>query len=270
MTIGVSISVCLQNQKPPIDAMRFSLAIIAAAVVIPVATAQIRGAGSSTGFGISSGGAGISRGGLGSSPTTGLPGHGNGTSNGHFHAGHGSGGRGVFFSYPYLYPDSDEGYASQQSSQPQVVVVPASAPVPPAVPPSPRESLLIEWQGDHFVRTRMSAATSTGGEIAPDYSEKPVSSSTSSSRSKPVAAPQPARELPPAVLVFRDGRREEVSEHTIMNGTIYSKADYWTTGSWDRKIQIADLDVPATLKLNQDRGLKFVLPSSSNEVIIRP
>jgi hypothetical protein len=55
-----------------------------------------------------------------------------------------------------------------------------------------------------------------------------------------------------------------------MNGTIYSKADYWTTGSWTSKIQIADLDVPATLKLNQERGAKFALPASPNEVFIRP
>lgn len=27
-----------------------------------------------------------------------------------------------------------------------------------------------------------------------------------------------------------------------MNGTIYSKTDYWTSGSWTRKIQIADLE----------------------------
>ena len=81
---------------------------------------------------------------------------------------------------------------------------------------------------------------------------------------------QTPRELPPAVLVFHDGRREEVSEYTIMSGTIYSKADYWTTGSWTRKIQIADLDVPATLRLNQERGVKFVLPASPNEVVVRP
>jgi hypothetical protein len=83
-------------------------------------------------------------------------------------------------------------------------------------------------------------------------------------------AVQPPRELPPAILVFHDGRREEVSDYTIMSGTIYSKADYWTTGSWSRKIQIADLDVPATLRLNQERGVKFVLPSSPNEVVVRP
>ena len=66
------------------------------------------------------------------------------------------------------------------------------------------------------------------------------------------------------------GRREEVSEYSIISGTIYSKADYWTTGSWTKKIQIADLDVPATLKINQERGLKFVLPTSPNQVVIRP
>ena len=81
---------------------------------------------------------------------------------------------------------------------------------------------------------------------------------------------KPPRELPPAVLIFHDGRREELSEYTIMSGIIYSKADYWTTGSWTRKIQIADLDVPATLRLNQERGLKFVLPASPNEVVVRP
>ena len=78
------------------------------------------------------------------------------------------------------------------------------------------------------------------------------------------------QELPPTVLVYRDGHKEEVSDYTITSGTIYSKADYWSSGSWTKKIQIADLDVPATLKLNQERGLKFVLPASPNEVIMRP
>ena len=84
------------------------------------------------------------------------------------------------------------------------------------------------------------------------------------------AVPTPPRELPPAVLVFRDGRTEEVSDYTIMSGTIYSKADYWTSGSWTKKIQIADLDVPATLKMNQERGVKFVLPARPNEIVMRP
>lgn len=189
-----------------------------------------------------------------------------------FHQGHGSGRGALLFPYPYFYSDSDAGYDSQQAAQPQVIVVPASVPAPPPTPPAPRESLLIEWQGDHFVRTTMSAKAATGEQTMPDYSEKSALALPAAGRSAPGSkdAVQPPRELPPAVLVFHDGRREEVSEYTILSGTIYSKADYWTTGSWTRKIQIADLDVPATLRLNQERGVKFVLPASPNEVVVRP
>jgi hypothetical protein len=165
--------------------------------------------------------------------------------------------------FPYFY--SGYGYDSEEAVQPQVAV-PASAPVQ-APPAAPLEPLLIEWQGDHFVRMMVSQKASTGGQSAPDYSEKSTPRSPSPARKLAV---QPPRELPPAVLVFRDGRMEEVSSYTIMAGTIYSKADYWTSGSWTRKIQIADLDVPATLKLNQERGLKFVLPAGPNEVVTRP
>jgi len=120
-------------------------------------------------------------------------------------------------------------------------------------------------------RDLMSERAASGGQTVPDYSEKsksPSAAGRSATGSK--RAVQTPREHPPAVLIFQDGRREEVSEYTIMSGMIYSKADYWTTGSWTRKIQIADLDVPATLRLNQERGVKFVLPASPNEVVVRP
>ena len=241
---------------------RFALAILAAALSIS-ATAQIQATGAGTaGFGVSAGSTGIGSLGMGS-------GHVGGSTR--FHQGHPSEHRSTLLAYPYFYSNSD--YDSGEASQPpQVVVVQASAPAPPPAPPAPRESLLIEWQGDHFVRSITSAKASAGAQIAPDYAEKSVAPWSMAGRSVPGQknAVQPPRELPPAVLVFHDGRKEEVSEYTIMNGTIYSKADYWTTGSWTRKIQIADLDVPATLKINQERGLKFVLPASSNEIVTRP
>jgi hypothetical protein len=83
-------------------------------------------------------------------------------------------------------------------------------------------------------------------------------------------AAEPPRELPPTVLVFRDGHEEEVKSYTIIDKTLYTSANYWTSGSWTRKIEIANLDVPATLKLNQERGSKFSLPSGPQEVVIRP
>jgi len=249
---------------------RFTFAIVvAAALSISPVTAQVRGAGTA-GFGTSAGSVGIRPAGSGSS-SSGFPGHGVTGSRARFHHELGSGRGALLFPYPYFYPDSDSGYDSQPAAQPQVILVPASTPVPPPAPPAPRESLLIEWQGDHFVRTTMSERAASGGQTVPDYSEKSKSSSAAGrSATGSKRAVQTPREHPPAVLIFQDGRREEVSEYTIMSGMIYSKADYWTTGSWTRKIQIADLDVPATLRLNQERGVKFVLPASPNEVVVRP
>ncbi len=235
---------------------RLTLALVVAALATLPAAAQIRAAGSgSAGMGISAGSPGMGHGGLASG-------------SGRFHGRH-PGDRGaILLGYPDFYSDSDY-YDSGEAPQPQVIVVQAAAPPPAPAPPAPRESLLIEWQGHHFVR---STASAKAVEIAPDYAEKSSATGPAAGRSAAgqANAAQPPRELPPAVLVFRDGRQEEISEYTIMSGTIYSKADYWTTGSWTRKIQIADLDVPATLKLNQQRGLKFALPSSSNEVVVRP
>jgi uncharacterized membrane protein len=72
------------------------------------------------------------------------------------------------------------------------------------------------------------------------------------------------------MLVFRDGHKEEIERYAIIGAVIYTRADYWSTGSWTRKVTIADLDVPATLKLNQERGGRFTLPSGPDEVVVRP
>ena len=80
---------------------------------------------------------------------------------------------------------------------------------------------------------------------------------------------QPSPALPAAVLVFRDGHTEEVEKYVIQGGVINARSDYWSTGSWTRKIPIAELDVPATLKLNEERGGKFSLPSGPSEIVVR-
>ena len=74
----------------------------------------------------------------------------------------------------------------------------------------------------------------------------------------------------PAVLIYRDGHSEEVSTYSIIGSAIYTKSDYYASGNWTRTIQIVDLDVAATLKQNQQRGVKFDLPSGPDEVMIRP
>lgn len=246
---------------------RLVIAILAVVISISPLAAQIRGAGGATGAPL----------------TGGVMGHGGAGGPGHFHHGRGLGSGSILLPYPYY--NSDFGYDTPQPAPQQVVIVPAAAPAQAASPAVPLEPLLIEWQGDHFERMTLSSKAAASGQGAPDYSAKSYSensekrsvvssslsgSSALSSQARKVAAQPPRRELPPAVLVFRDGRKEEVSSYTIMSGTIYSNADYWTSGSWTKKIQIADLDVPATLKLNQERGLNFVLPGGPNEVVTRP
>jgi hypothetical protein len=108
----------------------------------------------------------------------------------------------------------------------------------------------------------------TGGQSS-QTELKPVSNlPTATPRRVPTA--EARSELPTAVLVFRDGHKEEIGKYVIMGATICTSANYWSSGSWTRKVQIVELDVPATLKLNEERGAKFSLPSGPNEVMIRP
>ena len=80
----------------------------------------------------------------------------------------------------------------------------------------------------------------------------------------------PAKEMPSSVLVFRDGRREQVSDYTIADGILYAHSDYFTTGSWNRKIELSSLNLAETIKSNQSQGIRFQLPSAPNEVIVGP
>jgi hypothetical protein len=266
--------------------MRFSIAIrstatlaariLAAAILISPLAAQIRAA--------ASGAMGV---GISARPAPGFVGSGAAGGPAHLHRGRPSGRGSLLLPYPYFY--STYANETEEAAPPPVIVVPATAPAS-ALPDLPREPLLIEWQGDHFERmTPFQKALASGPSARGSSDKSDVRSSASSapSSSAPGSSPrssfarrspappgkvpaQPQRELPPAVLVFRDGRTEEVSSYIIASGIIYSKADYWTSGTWTREIQIADLDVPATLRLNHQHGLNFMLPTSPNEVVVRP
>jgi hypothetical protein len=64
-----------------------------------------------------------------------------------------------------------------------------------------------------------------------------------------------AQPVDPTVLVFRDGHQQEVSNYAIMGQTVY------IFDSRTQKIALADLDVAATIKVNDDRGVEFHIPA---------
>ncbi len=175
--------------------------------------------------------------------------------------------------YPDYYPGDDFDYGAVE---PQAAPVPAptvqvvlSQPQAPAPPASPVEPLLLENHNGQWVRVPTGSEMPTIPQsTTPDSASAMASSPNLEFVELPAAAPQlPA--LPPAVIVFRDGHTEEVAKYMIQGETLFTKADYWSTGSWTRKIPLAELDIPASLKLNKERGTKFNLPSGPNEVVIR-
>lgn len=157
---------------------------------------------------------------------------------------------------PFLYSDYESGGPySVDAPPPQVIVVQqASDSVPRNPKPAP---LLIELRGDRYVRyggiqEKDDPATSTH----PDYAAPATAKAPAN---PPIAAP--------AVLVYRDGHRDEISDYAIADGVIYVQGSYWQNGSRPRPIPLSTLDSVATMQANHDRGVKFILPSASNVVI---
>jgi len=235
---------------------RLSITLLALTVCVPLSTAQRRG-----GMGSPAAGAhyGFARGG---SRGTGL------------HQGRWPLAGAGFLGSPFLYSDYDSadpylvGNSDNlpENATPQFVVVrPASA---GTAPRSTRLApLLIEWRGDRYVRFG-GAEAKEGSGAHPDYAERAVTTSLSSARGRtesPVESAQ--KDMPSAVLVYRDGHREEIPDYAIADGMIYVRGSGWQSGGWTKHIPLSALDANATMQANQERGAKFMLPSASNVVI---
>jgi hypothetical protein len=62
--------------------------------------------------------------------------------------------------------------------------------------------------------------------------------------------------VPATVLVFRDQHQQEVRNYAIVGQTL------WSFSPRTQKIPLADLDLAATTKANDERGLTFRVPSA--------
>ena len=252
---------------------RLSIVLLAVTVFVPLSSAQIRGAMGRPVFVGHAGFARGVRGGVGlhheRRPFT----------------------RGMFLGSPFFYSNYDgsapyivEGDVGSDvesgmgSAPPRVLLV-----QPVSADDAPRKTrltpLLIEWQGDRYVRFGGTEETAERGTSThPDYAEptitkpppklppKPAMSATQTQTQKE-RSESPAGELPPAVLVYRDGHREEIPDYAIADGVIYVRGNNWQNGYWTKRIPLSAVDAPATVQANQQRGVKFMLPSAPNVVI---
>jgi hypothetical protein len=64
-------------------------------------------------------------------------------------------------------------------------------------------------------------------------------------------------EATPTVLVFRDQHREEVQNYAIVGETLWTFAP-----QKKQKIPLDELDIPATTKANDERGVSFRMPGA--------
>jgi hypothetical protein len=107
------------------------------------------------------------------------------------------------------------------------------------------------YQGGPTVFDRRGAGQES--YIPPDYSGPAHAASDAEDSSASDAAPEPPQ--PPTTLVFKDGHQIEVSNYAIVNQTLFD-----LTPGHSRKVALADLDLTATEKQNDDRGVVFQLP----------
>ena len=105
---------------------------------------------------------------------------------------------------------------------------------------------IFDRRGDGIEDYRRSEPQVRGERIRPeDYRQ-----SRESSQSEDVA------EQPRTVLVFKDGRQLEVMNYAIVGTALYDLSDGRT-----RKVALADLDLGATTKQNDERGIDFQVPA---------
>lgn len=153
----------------------------------------------------------------------------------------------------------DAGYPA--ASQPPVIVVQqpqvASAPELPAAPMQP---LMIELQGDRYVQVSGDQSAQAQMIDSPAPAERMTRSNNALSSDS----------ISPAILIFRDGHREEVTGYTIADGRLYVTSNYLTTGFWIQYIELSALNMPETIAANSSRPHPFRIPASSNEVIVGP
>jgi hypothetical protein len=121
---------------------------------------------------------------------------------------------------------------------------------------SPNESAGDQYNGGPTIFDRRGSGSVARPPASYDTSARGQAQPTSEPTPESDAAP--AADQPQTVLVFKDGHQLEVENYAIVGSTLYD-----LTEGRSHKIALADLDLTATSKQNDARGIDFQLPSHS-------
>jgi hypothetical protein len=93
------------------------------------------------------------------------------------------------------------------------------------------------------------------GSPAPTDQPTPHYEASAEADAAPMAEPAPAADQPQTLLVFKDGHHLEVQNYAIVGEMLYDM-----TPGHSHKVLLADIDLDATTKQNDQRGIDFRLP----------
>jgi hypothetical protein len=141
-------------------------------------------------------------------------------------------------------------YANGYAAYPYVVGVP----VPYAVDPGSSDQSLdaeddADYQGGPTIFDRHGSGADS---YVPPVSDIVPAHGEQGGNADPPEPPQA-----PTLLVFTDGHKLEVGNYAIVGATLFD-----LTPGHPRKVALADLDLEATRKQNDDRGVIFQLPAA--------
>jgi endonuclease YncB( thermonuclease family) len=62
----------------------------------------------------------------------------------------------------------------------------------------------------------------------------------------------------PTIIILRDGQKLELTDYAVTGDTLYD-----LHGGRTKKIAVSDIDLPATVRINEERGFEFTLPNAA-------
>jgi hypothetical protein len=81
----------------------------------------------------------------------------------------------------------------------------------------------------------------------------------------PSAAARPEHEQPATTIIFKDGRRVDVRNYVIAKNTLTI-----LDGGMRQRFQLSQVDLPATQKANDERGVDFKAPTATVSLLCNP
>jgi hypothetical protein len=146
------------------------------------------------------------------------------------------------------------------------MIVPVAVPVLPAIYDYGMDPLVVPEEVSRIQQRQI--RSTRDAEYDAGYDAGYASAARKSRRAEPAEVPErpalppvaaapaePPRPQPTTLLIFRDGHKVEIQNYAISGTTLYNLSE---TGP--HQVALDDLDLTATAKANNDRGVTFRLP----------